>query len=140
MSYPHTDTYLVVLFDRTLSAKKRYSYNMLAIQREQFALCPDNLQKICGMLNNKNSALQNFSVSEMYDNTSYAPGRCRLLCKASMAVVLSDITKDTSCIIYCLGSEQPPIQWVSEALPWKGSGGIDLNVKLTSHLHVVLRI
>jgi len=93
------------------------------------------------MQNNKKSALQNFSLSEMYDDTTYVRGRCRLLCKASMAVVLSDMTKDTSCIIYCLASEQPPIQWVSVALPWKRSrGGINLKVKLTSHLQVVLRL
>lgn len=99
MSYPHTDAYLVVLFDKTLSTERRYSYNLLlAIQREQFVVCQENFQ-ICGMLNNKISALQNFSVSEMYDNTTYVHGRCRLLCKASMAVVLSDMTKDTSCII-----------------------------------------
>jgi hypothetical protein len=46
-----------------------------------------------------------------------------VLFKASTAVVLSDMTKDTSCIMYCLAAEQPPIQWVPEALPWKGSGG-----------------
>jgi hypothetical protein len=63
------------------------------------------------------------------------------LCKASVAVVLSDMSKDTSCIIHCFASEQPPTQWVPENLPWKGSwGGTDLNMKLTSHLHVVLRL
>jgi hypothetical protein len=73
------------------------------------------------VLNNKNPALQNFSVSEMYENIMFLVD-AGFLCKASMAAVLSDMTKDTSCIIYSLTSKQPPILWVSVALPWKGEG------------------
>jgi len=58
----------------------------------------------------------------MYENIMFLVDE-GFLCKASMAVVLSDMTKDTFCIIYCLASEQPAIQWVSVALPWKGGGG-----------------